>query len=219
MPRPIISQIRLKQGDTDFLLLRKKVRNTTIRIKNGEVVVTAPVSQSETRVKEIVAKHDRWIKTHLLKHAEKQGKVFLYGNAYERVDEYALRASVTVADGVCTVRGKDEMHREKALLAFYKREIEKILPAYFDKWQKVTGLYAKSVTVTNAKTYLGRCNVNDRTIKISCRLAAKPLCVIDYVVLHELCHIRYAGHRKNFYALVSKYMPDYKLRIKIMRGR
>lgn len=219
MPRPIISQTRLVAGDIDFLLLRKRVRNTTIRIKNGAVVVTAPVSQAENRVKEIVLKHAKWIKVNLCKALEKQGKVYLFGEAYEREDEYAPRASVTFKDGRCTVRGKDEPHRERALLAFYKRETEKILPPLFEKWQKATGLYAKGVTVTSAKSYLGRCNVNNRTIKISCRLAAKPLCVTDYVVLHELCHIRYAGHRKNFYALVARYMPDYKQRIKIMKGR
>lgn len=217
MPRPILRSYRLTEGGIDFTVVRKRVKNTTIRIKNGEVVVTAPLYDSDAKTRSVVAKHAEWIRKHLSASEKTKGKVLLFGKLYDRVDETAPRASVSFVNGICIVRGKDGEKREKALLGFYKKAITPLLEPLFDKWQKTTGLYASKVAVTSARSYLGRCEVNTRIIKISCRIAEKDISVIDYVVLHELCHIRHAGHQRDFYALVAKYMPDYKARIKLMK--
>lgn len=218
MPRPVLRSYRLTEGGIDFTVVRKRVKNTTIRIKNCEVVVTAPLYDSDARTRSIVAKHSEWIKKHLSASEKTEGKILLFGKPYDRADETAQRASVNFGNGICTVKGKDADKREKAILDFYKKTITPLLEPLFDKWQKVTGLCASKVVVTSARSYLGRCEVNSRIIKISCRLAQKDLSVIDYVVLHELCHIRYAGHQRDFYALVAKYMPDYKARIRLMKN-
>lgn len=219
MPRPVLKTYRLKADDIDFTVIRKRVRNTTIRIKNGEVVVTAPASQGDEKTCSVVRKHRDWIMRYVAKAEESRGKVMLFGKAYERKDEYAPRAFVRFSGSECVVGGKDEKDREKAILEYYKKAIAPVLAPLFGKWQKETGLYASKTSVTSARSYLGRCEVATKAIKISCRLAAKPVEVADYVVLHELCHLRVTGHQKDFYALVGKYLPDYKNRIGIMRGR
>lgn len=219
MPRPALKTYRMKADDIDFTVIRKRVRNTTIRIKNGEVVVTAPAFQSDEKVRAIVGKHRAWITKHLAAAEEKEDKVMLFGKAYDRKDEYAPRPFVRFEGSECVVGGKDDRSRDKAILGYYEKVLEPVLAPLFEKWQKETGLYASGTSITSARSYLGRCDVSGRTIRISCRIAAKPVEVADYVVLHELCHLRVTGHGKNFYALVGRFMPDYKDRIKIMRGR
>lgn len=209
---------RLSAGDISFTVIKKAVRNCTLRIKGGELVVTAPSSMSDSQVILAVQRHTRWAEKHLARAEQAKGKVFLLGQAYDLKEEYAARGGVVFADGICVLKGKDDKHRKKALLDNYKKTMKETLPALFDKWQKETGLRASEIVVTSAKSYLGRCEIADRRIKISCRLARKSPDVIEYVVLHELCHLKISGHQKNFYALVSKYMPDYKVRIKKMKA-
>jgi len=58
---------------------------------------------------------------------------------------------------------------------------------------------------TNQNTLWGSCTPGDRTIRISARLAAYPRWVLDYVIVHELAHLRYHGHGVRFHALVDRY--------------
>ena len=204
----------------EYAVSRKKVKNLTLRIKNAAAYVTAPLSVSEERIITFIKVHSDWTEKHVKKAEKRESKVFLFGKEYVRLDvEWHRAYAVFGEDGVCTVYGKDEKARERALADRYKKAIAPVLPPLFEKWQKATGLKAGKIEITSAKSYLGRCRVNDARIRISCRLAAKSESVIDYVVLHEICHLRYANHQKNFYALVARYMPDYKARIKLMKGR
>ena len=80
----------------------------------------------------------------------------------------------------------------------------------------ITGFVPASVGVTRAKTRFGSCSGKNR-INFSLYLFAYPDEVIDYVILHELCHIKFKNHSKDFYNEVAKYMPDYKSRDVILK--
>ena len=64
------------------------------------------------------------------------------------------------------------------------------------------------------RTRWGSCNKAKGYINLNLDLITKKKEFIEYVVLHELAHLVYANHSKDFYALISKHMPDYKARIK-----
>ncbi len=78
------------------------------------------------------------------------------------------------------------------------------------------GLKPTAVKITSAKKRFGSCNYRD-SICYSWRLMLYPPEAIDYVVVHELAHIKYKNHGKEFYKLIEKYLPDYKERVKILR--
>lgn len=217
MARPAIRTYTLVENGRQFTVFRKRVKNIVLRMKKSGPEITAPLGVSDDRLRFFISKHSAWIEKKADKFDNARGKVRLFGTYYDREDYFDLKPSVTFEEGVCRIGGKDSAAREKALLVFYKDVIKPLLPGLFAKWEKETGLRASEVTITSAKSYLGRCEVATRKIKISCRLAEKPQSVLDYVVLHELCHIKISGHQKNFYALISKYMPDYKQRIRLMR--
>lgn len=210
---------RIDADGIEITVTKKRVRNFTIKIKEDGVHVTAPLRAGKADVMDAVARHREWIEKHLAKSRSLEGKILLLGKAYDREDVYAPRASVKFLDGVCIVAGKDENGRQRAVYNCYKKVLAQILPPLFEKWQKATGLKVNKVVITTAKSYLGRCQTRSRTVRISCLLAAKPESVVDYVVLHEISHLRYLGHQKDFYGFVQKFMPDYKQRVKLMRGR
>lgn len=74
---------------------------------------------------------------------------------------------------------------------------------------KQTGLVPNKIRIRNIKYAWGSCSVN-KNITINYNLIKYNEVAIKYVILHELCHLKYMNHSKDFWDLVEKYMPDYK---------
>lgn len=99
--------------------------------------------------------------------------------------------------------------------ALYKKA-EDMLPEKVDYYSSLMGLKPTHVSVTKAKTRFGSCSLAGR-ICFSVFLFAYPEEAIDYVIVHELAHLKYLNHSKDFYALIEKYLPDYNKRRKLLR--
>lgn len=98
-----------------------------------------------------------------------------------------------------------------------RRRAKEILPKKVEYFSALTGLKATNVKITSAKTRFGSCN-GQNSICFSLYLMRYPESAIDYVVLHELAHTKYHDHSKRFWALVEKYMPDYRQRRALLKG-
>lgn len=99
-----------------------------------------------------------------------------------------------------------------ALLARARAE----LPARVAYWSGVMGLTPTGVKITAARTRFGSCNAKGG-LCFSWRLMAYPDEAIDLVVVHELCHIVHRDHGAGFYALLARYLPDHRERMKLLR--
>lgn len=106
----------------------------------------------------------------------------------------------------------NEADREK-----YMALARKVLPEKTAYWGRIMGLEPSYVKITAAQKRYGSCN-SKNGICYSYRLMAYPEKAIDYVVVHELAHIKHKNHGKEFYALIEKYLPDYKERERILKG-
>ncbi len=110
-------------------------------------------------------------------------------------------------------------HRKKMLeesltdedIKLLKKQARVILRQKLDEYSKITGLKYGRMKITSAKGRFGSCS-STGTICFSYRLMLYPEEARDYVVLHELCHLVHMNHSADFYALVARYMPDYKRR-------
>ncbi len=86
-----------------------------------------------------------------------------------------------------------------------------------EHYAALTGLVPQSVRFTSAKTRLGSCGANN-SINFSVYLYKFPPEVKEYVVLHELAHLKHKNHGAAFYRLIGEYMPDYKERVRLIRS-
>ena len=100
----------------------------------------------------------------------------------------------------------------------YVKRAKAILPEKIDRYARIMGVQPTGLTVTSAKTRFGSCSAKNR-LSFSWRLMAYPEAAIDYVVVHELAHIRYKDHGRGFYGFVASVLPDYKDRIRLLQGR
>ncbi len=122
--------------------------------------------------------------------------------------EDRLKQSVERVDPIADMsRAKIEKLRESA---------RELLTAKTEHYSKIMGLKYGRITITGAKTRFGSCSSRGN-ISYSYRLILYPEEAIDYVVVHELAHLREMNHSRNFYAIIEKILPDYKRRKKLLK--
>lgn len=105
----------------------------------------------------------------------------------------------------------DEAERQRLIA-----EAKRALPPLVEKYSRIMGVTPAGISVTGAKTRFGSCSAKNR-LCFSWRLMSYPDEAIEYVVVHELSHIRHKNHGKDFYAFIASVLPDYKEREKLLR--
>ncbi len=105
---------------------------------------------------------------------------------------------------------------DQADIARLKARAQAVIPEKVRYYSEIMGLYPQSVKITSAKTRFGSCSGKNR-LCFSLYLMQYPDEAVDYVVVHELAHIRHHNHSAQFYRLIERYLPDYKERIKLLK--
>ena len=115
---------------------------------------------------------------------------------------------------------QEQSRRFPELSAEEKKRAKKDALAYLTErtryFSELTGLTPTAIRISSAKARFGSCSAKN-SVSYSLYLMNYPKEAIDYVVLHELSHIRHKNHGRAFYELIAKYMPDYKERAKLLK--
>lgn len=97
-----------------------------------------------------------------------------------------------------------------------RQAARKTIPPLVETYSEIMGLKPTTVKITSAEKRFGSCN-GKNGLCFSWRLMAYPTAAVEYVVVHELAHIKHHNHSPAFYRLIEKYMPDYKQRQKMLK--
>ena len=117
---------------------------------------------------------------------------------------------------------REKQKREKyenlteAEIKVLKKEAKKYLSEKCEYFASIMGLSYNRITITSAKTRFGSCS-SSKNISFSYRLMLYPEPAREYVVVHELAHLKEMNHSPNFYAIIEKILPDYKERKKLLK--
>ena len=130
-------------------------------------------------------------------------KVRVFG---ARLDDGVLRINMPV--GVDIEADVTQKALKRIVLKFLRTEAERVLPERLEYWSKRCGLDYRSVKIDTAKSRWGCCS-SQRDIKLSYYLMLLPERLVDYVLVHELCHTREMNHGPRFKALLHSYFNDY----------
>lgn len=119
------------------------------------------------------------------------------------------------------IKQKERAEKKKSYTAddisFLRQRASKIIPKKVEYYSEIIGVKANGVKITSAKTRFGSCS-GKNSLNFSLYLADYPDEAIDYVVVHELCHIIEHNHSKRFWKTVEKYLPDYRERKKLLNN-
>ena len=219
-----------------FSVYRSHRRRRTIAFKverDARVKVMAPMRSSLRAVEEVLQSRAAWILRELEQNKEiapqrvfADGSVFPYmghdcrlvvtrggGKASCRLEKYKLH--VHVPDDTLSDEGlRQEVKLEVMLWA--KKRARVVLKRRMDLWSRRLGVRYDKMIISNPESRWGSCSVDD-VIRLNWRLLLAPLPLIDYVVAHELCHVRHKNHSVRFWGFLEKSMPDYKERRAYLR--
>lgn len=136
----------------------------------------------------------------------------------KRIDAFLAEHQAWIDEHLEIQKKRRENHPEPSeeQMKEYIRMAREVLPGKVQYYSRIMGLLPTGVTITGARKRFGSCSGENR-ICFSWRLMMYPEEAIDYVVVHELAHIRHKNHSKAFYACVEEVMPDWKERRNLLK--
>ncbi|HEX4247101.1 MAG TPA: SprT family zinc-dependent metalloprotease [Pseudonocardia sp.] len=212
----------LIDGHVVVVQIRKSRRARTMRLTVGpgrppEVVVPSRVRQRA--VDEFISAKQRWLGDKLAElraaadrprelFLDRPGTIWLAGAPVQVSHDPAGRAVAALRAGRLAVGGTAEA-ASAAIERWYRREARRVLLAVAELEAGRLGVRFDAVGVRDPRTRWGSCSHNGR-LSFSWRLLMAPEYVLDYVVVHELCHLREFNHSRSFWQLVETARPEWR---------
>jgi predicted metal-dependent hydrolase len=191
----------------------------------GNIVVLAPKKTSDERVIQVLEVNWDQIQTKLkemqnrmngpLEKVYENNESFLYlGNTYpiQIVQDITITQERVEFENEALhiyVQHQDKEKIKQLLKRYYYQRSKALVEERVSFYQSNFKTKPRSIRITDSKTNWGTCDSNFQ-LTFNWRLAMAPLEVIDYVVVHEMCHMVHLNHDRSFWRLVGKLMPDYK---------
>lgn len=211
-----------------FNLIYRKRKTMSIEVETtGEVTVIAPVGTSTDDILEIVRGRAGWI---VSKQYESKfindtkinrevisGESYMYlGRNYSldiRVDEKLDSISVKLFQGkfVVSTYTKDEDLIKKAMENWYREKTLAKVKERISYYRSYFNDEVTNVKVKEQKKRWASCTCKNELL-FNWRCVMAPAFVLDYIVVHEMCHMEYKNHSKDFWNRVYAVMPDYEVR-------
>ncbi|WP_075865551.1 M48 family metallopeptidase [Carboxydothermus islandicus] len=223
-------QIRYRDEVITYQVIRKKKKHIGIIISpEGKVVVTATFSVPDNFVEKVVLEKARWI-SEKLKQVQRQreavlpkeyvsGESFLYlgrnirlkiitGNfTRPEVRLYRGRLMVYLPESIDKSTWPEVVRQE--ITAWHKQRARERLLERTNYYAQKLNLYPNNIRIKDQKSLWGSCS-SKGNINYNWRLIMAPIGVIDYIVVHELCHLKYKNHSPKFWQRVGYFLHDYK---------
>ena len=206
-------------------IVRKSIKNMHLRVlsPDGEIQITAPNRLPLSQIDRFVREKRAWIAARQQQLAARPAAtnpafadgqtVYLWGGSYTLRLEEASRGRSTLRRGqeiVLSVHPEDDTSQRESLLNdFYREALSERIAARLPLWEARTGLHPSAWQIKNMKTRWGTCNTATRKIWLNLQLAKQPPVCLDYVIAHELTHLRYPGHGQDFQAFLTRAMPNW----------
>ncbi len=133
------------------------------------------------------------------------------------IDDFVNKHTDWINKKLISVKSKKEYEAtDKETVEKLKRQAKEFILPRVSYFSKIMGVFPERVSINSAKTRFGSCS-SKKSLNFSYRLVFYPPEAIDYVCVHELAHLTEMNHSKKFWAIVEKYLPDYKERKKLLK--
>ena len=203
----------------EYSLIRSKRKTVAIHItKDARVEVRAPFRMPQNDIYKFIASKEHWISEHLKRIGQNAihrdefspgygDMLLLTGKEYPII---SVKGKKVIFDGAFFVPdGLSSEQIKQAVVFIYKKIAKTVFIEKVKLYSKRMGVSPSGIKITSAKTRWGSCS-GKNSINFSWRLIMADEDIIDYVVVHELAHIKHKNHSPRFWDEVAVYMPDYK---------
>jgi predicted metal-dependent hydrolase len=208
-------------------IIRSKRKSIALLItSDGRLVIKAPLKTTQKYIDELVDKKSRWIEAKLMvvqnRNLLHQPKQYIEGEDFLLLGEKYQLAFCDGIKEICInsdcllIPQKFQNNINQKLQAWYKQQAKKVFGERLTYFSKITGIKYKAMKITDAQKRWGSCGTN-LIINFAWRSVMAPLDVVDYLVVHELCHIVHHNHSKAYWTKVASIMLDFRDREKWLK--
>jgi predicted metal-dependent hydrolase len=216
-----LHRILLGDRPIDYVLVRRRGRRGVgLKVDANGLTVNAPATLPLARIEAFMRESERWVLKKLGEWSGKRVPTVEWRDG-ERLpwlgDSLVLRVSVGTRNHVelrdaelrAAVRDPSSTVVQRAVTGWYKRTALAHLAERTFTLARVAGLPAPRVFLSSARTRWGSCNTRGE-VRLSWRLVKTPPALADYVICHELAHLRHMNHSRAFWAEVERQCPAYR---------
>ena len=207
--------------------IRKDIKNIHLGVypPNGRIRMALPLRISDDSARLFAISKISWIKKQqkiFSKHQRQTPRKYVTGETHYLFGK-AYRLNVIKSNEPSKIVTKRKTHidlyikksstilqRRNLFEKFYRKELEIILLKSVKKWEKKVGVKVKESRIRKMKTKWGTCNIKDKRIWLNLELAKQPFHCIDYVIVHELVHLKERKHNDRFIELLESAYPRWQ---------
>lgn len=223
----------IKVSGIDIQVTKKNIKNLHLYVKPpfGEVTVSAPLLMTTKSIENFVRINMDWIikqKDKMIQQPRQSERQYVSGETYYIWGRQYFMTFQDSSRNYFRIKGNEiflgmrhnsaKEQRER----YVRSELRKILAVQLDrlvpKWENITGLFCESYKIRYMTTRWGTCNPTSKHIWLNLQLVEKPLECLEYVILHELTHLKVKNHGKDFVAIMDMYMADWKEVKNVLNG-
>lgn len=173
----------------------------------GLITVKVPNDANEESIIRAVQQQGKWI-------LEKSRHIALVQEShkpkeYQDEGKFLHLGKECLLQDLIETNELNEEELQRNLKKFYFTSCKKIVGERIKNYQSELGVKPKTIEIVESRTKWGSCSA-DKKITFNYLLAMAPIEVIDYVIIHELCHLMHMNHDRSFWRRVGSIMPDYK---------
>ena len=204
------------------IIRTSRIKTASVKVEEGKVSVVVPQNLTDNGIEKLVKGKTRWIREKIYLHrqsAPSKSKEYISGESFSYLGRnYRLKLETRASTNVRLVNGRllvslpkasrTSANIQMALTGWYKSHAEQKLQEKVKRYAEIVGVKPVSVGISDFKSRWGSCHTNGK-IQFNWKIVIAPNRVVDYVVVHELCHMKHHDHSPKFWKLVSKVMPDY----------
>ena len=212
----------------EYQITRKRIKNFILRIyPDLKIAVSAPISASDRDIEKFISSKREWIEKTLEKiksrqenlKTKKEKGINILGREVELriISSDLKRIRLTENSLYIYTNESSKSFIEKILLDWKIEKLKEILEKHLEKYTTLLETKIDYYKIKKLSSAWGIYHKRENYISFNFDLIEKEEPLIEYVVLHELCHIFHMDHQKGFWSLVEKYMPDYKERRKKLK--
>lgn len=218
-----LCSIDLDGANLDYLLDIGRRSNAYLNVKDGVLTVMLPLNGTQKDAERLIQKHREWLDNKLNDQSERSRlpQEFVDGESFSLLGKRCTLRVVEISteykqpelgDGELIVYIAESMNRadaQRLFLRYIYDFCEKRVRQAFDIYSPQLGLSPRRITLKQMTSRWGSCSSNGN-ISINVGVICFEQECIDYVVIHELCHLKHMDHSAAFWKLVSTCCPDYK---------
>lgn len=199
-------------------IIRQKRKTLSLTISpSGELVVKAPLFISDSQIYAFIKEKEKWIESKIEKCKKSVTNnervlsyrtILLFGKEYEIVLGNVKTAKI-IENKFVLPSGTTLDEMKKKSKNFYLKQCKKWIEPRVNEIALKIGLSYSDIKFSATRGRWGACT-SKRLINLNFRLACLSPCLIDYVIVHELCHLKEMNHSPKFWQEVESILPNYK---------